>query len=66
MDEHGSVVETVGPGLRGTWGSAPESPALFIWEKDRRRHKSQAVLPAMDKSLRFRMFTLTGTHTLTL
>lgn len=66
MDEHGSVVETVGPGLRGTWGSAPESPALFIREKERRRHKSQAVLPAMDKSLRFRMFTLTGTHTLPL
>lgn len=66
MDEHGSVVETVGPGLRGTWGFAPESPALFIWEKERRRHKSQAVLPAMDKSLGFRMFTLTGTHTLPL
>jgi len=47
MNESDYREEMVRLGLKGTRGFAPESPTPYIWGKEERRHKSQAVLPAL-------------------
>lgn len=47
MNESDCIVETVWLGLKDTRGFTPESPTLYIWGKEERRHKSQAACPQM-------------------